>query len=82
MVAWLGLVSYGIYLNHQPIAQALGGGVRSGGGSTVRVLWLAPATAAIAIAAAAASYYLVERPVLRLKERRRRRTAPALGTAG
>jgi len=82
MVAWLGLVSYGIYLYHQPIAQALGGGVRSGGDSTVRFLWLAPATAAIAIAAAAASYYLVERPVLRFKERRLRRTAPALGTAG
>jgi peptidoglycan/LPS O-acetylase OafA/YrhL len=69
-MAWLGLVSYGIFLYHQPIAEALGGGVNSGGDTALRFLWLAPATAAIAIAAAAASYYLLERPALRFKERR------------
>jgi peptidoglycan/LPS O-acetylase OafA/YrhL len=81
VVAWLGLVSYGIYLYHQPIADALNGGIKSGGSSAVRFLWLAPATAAIAIAAAAASYYLVERPLLRFKTRRARPPAPALETA-
>lgn len=71
VLAWLGMISYGIYLYHQPIAQALNGGVRSGGHPLGRLALLAPATAAIAIAAAALSYYIVERPVLRLKERRR-----------
>jgi peptidoglycan/LPS O-acetylase OafA/YrhL len=77
VLTWLGVVSYGIYLYHQPIADALNGGVRSGGDSTTRFLWLAAATAAIAIAGAAVSYYVVERPALRLKDRRR---APAART--
>ena len=71
-LAWLGLISYGIYLYHQPIAEALNGGPRSGGNPTLRMLWLLPATAAIAVAAGALSYYLVERPALRLKEIRAR----------
>ena len=74
-MAWLGLVSYAIYLYHYPIARALNGGIASGGDSAVRFLWLAPATAAVAIAAAALSYYLVERPALRFKEKRPRRQA-------
>jgi len=81
-VAWLGLVSYGVYLYHYPIANALSGGVMSGGHATVRFLWLAPATAAITFAAAALSYYVVERPALRFKERRRHRPAQALEPAG
>jgi peptidoglycan/LPS O-acetylase OafA/YrhL len=81
-VAWLGLVSYGIYVYHQPIADALNGGVASAGNATLRFLWLAPTTAAIAITAAAASYYLVERPVLRFKERRVRRPKLAPEAAG
>lgn len=71
-LAWLGLISYGIYLYHQPIADALGGGISSGGSAPLRFLWLAPATLAIAVAAGALSYYVIERPALRLKERRRR----------
>ncbi len=71
-LAWLGLISYGIYLYHEPIANALGGGVKSGGDSAVRFAWLLAATAAAAIAAGALSYYLVERPALRLKEIRGR----------
>jgi peptidoglycan/LPS O-acetylase OafA/YrhL len=77
-VAWLGLVSYGIFLYHYPIANALSGGMGSGGDSTTKFLWLAPATITIAIAGGALSYYLVERPVLRFKERRLARRAPAL----
>lgn len=68
-VAWLGLVSYGIFLYHLPIATELNGGLTSAD-ATVRCLWLTPATAALAIAAGAASYYAIERPVLRFKERR------------
>ena len=82
VVAWLGLVSYGIYLYHQPIANALNGGVTNAGNAALRFLWLAPATAAIAITAAAASYYLVERPALRFKERRLRRPKLAPEAAG
>lgn len=81
-IAWLGLVSYGIYLYHYPVADRLSGGVSSGGDSTLKFVWLLPVTAAIAIAAAALSYYLVERPALRFKERRRSRPAPALEIAG
>lgn len=69
-LAWLGLVSYGIYLYHEPLAGALNGGVNGGDDPTLRFIWLAVATAAVAIAAAALSYYVVERPALRLKHRR------------
>jgi peptidoglycan/LPS O-acetylase OafA/YrhL len=80
-VVWLGLVSYGIYLYHYPVAYALSGGVRSSGGAAAKFLWLAAATAAIAVAAAALSYYLVERPALRFKDRRAPSSAPALDLA-
>lgn len=77
VMAWLGLVSYGIYLYHQPVANALGGGITSGGDSTTRFLWLLAATAGTSIAAAALSYYIVERPALRFKDRRRREPTAA-----
>jgi peptidoglycan/LPS O-acetylase OafA/YrhL len=82
VVAWLGLVSYGVYLYHYPIASALSGGVNSGGNATTRFVWLLPATAAITITAAALSYYVVERPALRFKDLRGRRRAQALEPAG
>lgn len=69
-LAALGLVSYGVYLYHEPVARALNGGVGNGGDPSPRFLWLALATAGIAIMAGAASYYLIERPALRLKPRR------------
>lgn len=80
-VAWLGLVSYGIYLYHWPIAERLNGGYTSGGDAPVRFLWVTAATVALAVAAGAASYYAIERPVLRLKERRVR-PADAIEIAG
>lgn len=65
VMAWLGLVSYGIFLWHYVIALKLG---RDGAGlSFVGVL---AGTLAISIGCAAASYYLIERPLLRLKYRR------------
>ena len=81
-MAWLGLVSYGIYLYHYPIAQHLSGGVRSSGDPTSKFLWLAPTTAAVAIAAGALSDSLVERPALRFKDGRPRRPLPAVELAG
>ena len=68
VLAWLGLVSYGIFLYHQPWVFAL----------LDTRLWLPFAgtalyTALVIVAVtitAAASYYIVERPLLRFKEPR------------
>jgi peptidoglycan/LPS O-acetylase OafA/YrhL len=67
VMAWIGLISYGIFLWHYVVTLEL---VRSGAGGSF-VLLLA-GTLAISIPIAAASYYLVERPLLRLKYRRLR----------
>ena len=63
-VAWLGLVSYGIFLWHYPVVLELS---EAGVESFVPLL---AATLAITVPVAAASYYAVERPLLRLKYRR------------
>lgn len=65
-LAWLGLISYGIYLWHAPLAGALDAhGVTS--------WWpMLLGTLALTIACAAGSYYIVERPILRLKNWRPR----------
>lgn len=65
VVAWLGLISYGIFLWHYVIAKHLGNA-----GADLDALPLLVATLAITIPCAAASYYLVERPLLRFKYRR------------
>jgi peptidoglycan/LPS O-acetylase OafA/YrhL len=65
VVAWLGLISYGIFLWHYVIALRL----RAAGADLDPGLILI-ATLGITIPCAAASYYLVERPLLRLKYRR------------
>jgi peptidoglycan/LPS O-acetylase OafA/YrhL len=67
LVAWLGLVSYGVFLWHFAVTRELG---RAGAGESFAVV-LAGALA-ISILCAAASYYFVERPILRLKYRRLR----------
>jgi peptidoglycan/LPS O-acetylase OafA/YrhL len=63
-VAWLGLISYGIFLWHYVIALELGSG-----GSGLGFWPLLGATSGLAVMAAAISYYLLERPILRLKYR-------------
>lgn len=65
-VAWVGLISYGIFLWHMPIALELANSSLLGG-SFLAVL---VGTTALTFACAAASYYLVERPILRLKYER------------
>jgi peptidoglycan/LPS O-acetylase OafA/YrhL len=66
VVAWLGLVSYGIFLYHQPFVFAFLN-TRLWPPFAGIALYTALVIAA-ATACAAASYYLVERPLLRFKE--------------
>ena len=61
VMAWLGLVSYGIFLWHVAFAQKFG---------DESFFVALPATLALSVAVAALSYYLIERPILRFKYRR------------
>jgi peptidoglycan/LPS O-acetylase OafA/YrhL len=71
LVAWIGLISYGIFLWHFAIAHELGPELPYGLALVV--------TLALSVVVAAASYYLVERPILRFKYRRfRDLLSPAL----
>jgi peptidoglycan/LPS O-acetylase OafA/YrhL len=85
-LAWIGMISYGIYLWHLTIAELLGlasdplhfsanglGLVTSIHHATTLVLFTL--TLAVTVAVAALSYYVVELPFLRLKESRNRRSA-------
>lgn len=69
VLAWLGLISYGIFLWHHPIVGELS--ERDWG--DWRFLGMTLATFAIATACAAASYYVLERPLLRFKDRSSKR---------
>jgi peptidoglycan/LPS O-acetylase OafA/YrhL len=75
-LAWLGLISYGIYLWHVPVLLWL-----FDHGLTWFPL-VALIGAAITVACAAASYYLVERPILRFKYRRLPRSRSRRPVAG
>ncbi len=75
LLAWLGLISYGIFLWHHTLMswlvdQDVMDWVPGSGFLTLTAL-----TVALAVVCAAGSYYVVERPLLRFKDRRRRRTA-------
>jgi peptidoglycan/LPS O-acetylase OafA/YrhL len=72
-LAWLGLISYGIYLWHHTLMSWLVGQdvMEWLPGSGFVVLTLL--TLALTLACASASYYVVERPILRFKDWRRRR---------
>ena len=74
-LTWFGTVSYGLYLWHQVLLQAMPWGMPVVG-------WQRPVAIALAIGLAAASYYLLERPLLRVKRRFERASIPAPSAAG
>ncbi len=69
-LAWLGLISYGVFLWHDPLVYKLDefGALDLIPTMPVLSIWLA--TVAVAIPLGAASWYLVERPALRFKRGR------------
>jgi peptidoglycan/LPS O-acetylase OafA/YrhL len=76
-LAWFGLVSYGVFLWHQPLMPTI---LDHGGLDLIPGMPFVSALIAVgvvSIAVAAASYYIVERPILRFKDRRRPPPAPA-----
>jgi len=72
VLGWLGLISYGIYLWQAlgPALHAHGIGQRP---TTLSFVALLSAMFAVSVACATISYYAVESPILRLKDRRGRR---------
>jgi peptidoglycan/LPS O-acetylase OafA/YrhL len=71
LLAWIGLVSYGLFLWHQPLMTPI---IEHGGDDLIPGMPFVSTlltVGLISLAVAAASYYVVERPILRFKDRRR-----------
>lgn len=70
-LAWIGLISYGIYLYHNRLLVAIDSHHVVDGNRWLHLVWLSLTTLVVVVIVAAISYYLVERPILRFKERPR-----------
>lgn len=89
LIGWLGIISYGIYLWHLPLIPKIGhlttSTLRLGPSGPLTTLAVFLVTTVVVTLCAALSYYLVEKPILRFKERRRSRSeaipAPAATAA-
>ena len=83
VLAWLGLVSYGIFLYHGPIVLELSAAHADGWIPGSGYLSMFAVALAITVPAAAVSYYLVERPALSFKDgfRARSRASAARASA-
>ena len=70
LMHWLGLVSYGIYLYHDPLIEKIGASGWWLGPSQLFLPINALAAICVTLIFASLSFYVVERPILRLKPRR------------
>jgi len=70
-LAWVGTISYGVFLYNLAVADELKDRGVDEWVSNGRLPWLGLATLAVTVTLAALSYYLVERPLLRRKPYRR-----------
>ena len=81
LLAWLGLISYGIYLWQTPVVAQLSRW-HLGAHSVIHPwLWWSAGTLAMTAVIAAASYYLLERPILSFKHVFDKRPPPTRGEA-
>jgi peptidoglycan/LPS O-acetylase OafA/YrhL len=77
VLAWLGLISYGIFLYHGPLVLWLAEQDADTWIPGSGYLSMLSVAVVMAVACAAASYYLLERPILGFKDRRRRSASRA-----
>ncbi len=72
LIAWIGVTSYGIYLYHGPVLNELRSlGLRIGTHGLLTYVSLVAIALPIVIGLSSASYYLLERPLMRLGRRQR-----------
>ena len=77
LLTWIGLVSYAFYLYHTLVIQQIAKGLHSGSGA-MRYVLLLVSSFLISSVCAGLSYYLLERPIMRLRRSPASRERPAV----